>query len=141
MKIETLKNGDSVGGGLVIRDINYRKGDDKAIFTLAGNIVLDDGELYYDDMNQDFMFNAIKAPGVSTIMIEYPDNFTAEYNVGELLWFRNKDAALQGISKSDLAEMKQGQQKNLKIRIKDIEFTSAYQSGWGNSCEFVSIEN
>lgn len=139
--LSQLKNGDSVGGGLVIRDIDYRKGGDKARFILAGTAVLE-GRLYYDDMFGSIMFdNLTNTNGLSTIMIEFPDNFTSEYVPGTLLDFRNPDAVLKALSQSELTAIKNGQPKSLRIRVKDIEYSGAYQSEWGSSGEFISIEN
>lgn len=138
--LSQLKNGDSVGGGFVIRDIDYRKGGDTARFTLVGTVVLE-GEMSYSEMYEQIVFGATKANGVSTILIEFPDNYTAEFRPGESLGFKNYNAVTQALSKSDLTRIKNGQPKALKISVKDIEYSGAYQSEWGSSCEFVSIEN
>lgn len=138
--LSQLKNGDSIGGGLLIRDIKYKKGRDKASFILIGTVVLE-GELSYSEMYEQIVFDTTKDNGAATILIEYPDNYTAEFRPGESLGFVNYNAITQALSPSDLSKIKNGQPKTLKIRVKDIEYSGAYQSEWGSSCEFISIEN
>lgn len=138
VQLSQLKNGDSIGEGFIIKNLSYRQGGEKASFTLTGTAVLE-GELFYEDYYQSYIFDATN--GVTTILIEFPDNYIHEYMPGQSLGFKNLETLIQNLYDSDLKKIKNGQPKSLRIRVKDIEYSAKYQSEWGSSCVFVSIEN
>jgi len=135
--LSELKNGDDVGGGLTIRDINYTVGGDTASFTLDGYTVLI-GDIYYDHMWNCLMLKVTDDNYFSTsIIIEGPHS-TMEYKP-DFIAFRNEDALKDVLSSSDLNQIKNGRTFGGKIGVEDISASMQFGSEAGTSCEFVQI--
>lgn len=137
--LSDLKNGDDVGGGLTIRDIDYKKGGDTASYTLTGNAVLT-GELSYDaEYWGGMILNVTDDSSFSAIVMEGPYDMVIDYKP-DLLFFRNEDTLLNAISASDINEIKNnGRNMNVKISVKDICVTIRFESDGDTSCEFAKI--
>lgn len=137
--LSDLKNGDFIGGGLTIRDINYTKGGDKVSFALYGDTVLT-GKLFFDEMSDDIHLLVTDPESIpNTIYIEgYRPDVYIEYKP-RFVRFRNNDILLNEISKGEQNKIKKGESLGVKLRIKNMDFSAQFESEGGTSCEFVEI--
>lgn len=138
--ISELINGDSVGGGLIIKNIN-RPSSDKARFTLEGSIVLT-GDLHWDEMMMDEpLFIADESNFPTAIVIGDPKDSlmgTIDYKP-VLMYFRNPGAVEKVLSKSDLEQLKSGKSMRGQIGVRDFKVNIYLGSEGGADCEFTEI--
>jgi len=134
--LSNLKNGDSIGGGLTIGDINYKKGSESASFTMKGTTELT-GELYYDEEDDDYMF-LVTEGRPNEIAIEWPNGDVFNFELS-FMGFRNLDTLINKISSGDRSNIKNGSRMELKLKVKDIKFSGHFGSEYGVWAEFIEI--
>ncbi len=130
-----LSNGDLVGRGLIIEDIDFEQGRNTAVFTLSGELKAE-GWLGLNERDGQLTFSVAESECLPIIVIE-GDHDTVEYSP-RFLTFRNIDAVLA----ETLEEIKDGQLLSIVMTVTDIRvnFHMGTCAG-GATCELVSLGN
>ncbi|MTI84842.1 MAG: hypothetical protein FH756_13320 [Firmicutes bacterium] len=141
VELSKLKNGDSIGAGLIIKNIEYQRPWEKARFTLEGNVVLTGELLWEEQIANEPLFIADESAFPTAIVIGDPKDSlfgTIEYKPTRLyIW--NSDEMQKALSKSTLQQLKSGRSLYGKIGIKDIKVNIYLGSEGGTDCEFTEI--
>ena len=141
IELSKLINGDSIGGGLIIRNIEYDKPWEKAKFTLEGNIELA-GKLYWEgDIAGAPIFAVDESTFPTALIIGDPKDspFGAIEYKPVYIYFTNSDVLEKNLSQSALEQIKIGGALSVKINVRDIGAIINLGSESAAYCEYIEI--
>lgn len=117
--LHQLSNGDSVGRGLTIEDIDFKHGRNEAAFTLSGELEVQ-GSLHWDDKDGDGLIFSVAESEILPVIVVEGVHDTIEYSP-RILRFRNNDSLEELLSVETVEGIKTGRSLNAVMTVTNIK--------------------
>ena len=130
LALANLSDGDYVGEGFTIHDINYD--DESATFTLDGSMIVT-GTAKYDDYSGNLLFVVSETNDLPVLLIH-----GEPFHIN-LIHFRNLSDFLDAVPSSLLSEL-EDEGVTMEVTLRDLQVEFVYYGGGGVSCEFIDLD-